>query len=126
MTVLSVDDDSDDLELISEALKDIDSTIVCVKATDARQALEFLNSDLEPPDYIFLDINMPIMDGKMCLQEIKKNSRLHSSKVIMISTSANPIDIYYCAQLGADFIVKPPSYTLLVNSLMKTLAKASA
>jgi CheY-like chemotaxis protein len=76
MTILYADDDKDDRDLLSEALEQIDPSISCITAHDGKEALSILQENRTLPDYIFLDVNMPVMDGKKCLTELKKNSKL--------------------------------------------------
>ena len=67
------DDDPDDQELFIEALLQIDAQCKCVTAFDGLEALNKLFSQtVYVPDFIFLDLNMPKMNGKECLVEIKK------------------------------------------------------
>lgn len=117
MIILTVDDDVEDYEFFCEAIKEIDSSIVILKASNGHEALEILDSQILKPDYIFLDINMPLMDGKVCLQEIKKNERFKDIPVIMYSTSNNKAEIRQYKMMGANFLVKPDRFTHLVKSL---------
>ncbi|MBC7868208.1 MAG: response regulator, partial [Gloeobacteraceae cyanobacterium ES-bin-316] len=58
------DDDEDDRMLFSEALSEIDPQIKCITVKNGKEALEFLQNDLiHLPNYIFLDLNMPVMNG---------------------------------------------------------------
>ena len=61
MVVLNVDDDQEDREFFCDALKEIDASIVCLVAESGMEALSLLQSHMPLPDYIFLDINMPMM-----------------------------------------------------------------
>ena len=72
MTILNVDDDEEDIEIFCDAVREIDSSIICLVAKSAEEALQILNSDIDLPAYIFLDINMPKVDGNTCLAQIKK------------------------------------------------------
>lgn len=117
MIVLAVDDDPDDFEFFFEAIKEIDKSIIVLKATNGQEALHILENHLLMPDYIFLDINMPLMDGNTCLQEIKKNSKLRDIPVVMYSTSNNATEISKYKVMGARFLVKPHQFSKLVKSL---------
>src|SRR5688572_5969241 len=69
---LLTDDDKDDRELFSEALASIDPGIICHGAEHGRDALRILNSlDGSKPDIIFIDINMPVMNGWELLHTLK-------------------------------------------------------
>ena len=110
MTILYVDDDPDDRQLFLEAVKSIDETIICATAIDGLDCLSWLESH-KSPDVVFMDINMPLMDGKTCLTEIKTNQKTSQLPVIMFTTSNNPDEKRECTHIGAaDYVLKPPSY----------------
>lgn len=118
MVILNVDDDREDREFFCEALLEIDRNAICLTAGSGTEALSLLQSHLPRPDYIFLDINMPMMDGKTCLRELKKIPELKDIPVIMYSTSTDTKEIKECYKLGAeDFLIKPNNYEKLVNDL---------
>lgn len=121
--LLLVDDDPDDLEMLEMQLKKISSSFQIFTAMDGEDALETLEKKMIiAPDLIFLDINMPIMDGKQFLREIKKNSRFRSIPVIIYSTSKSQKDVDETAELGASFYLsKPDSPAELRKSLVKIL-----
>jgi CheY-like chemotaxis protein len=86
VTCFLVDDDVDDLEIFTLAVEDLRINVNCVTAADGIDALEKLrNDEAFVPDFIFLDLNMPRMNGKQCLLEIKKIERLSSTPVIIYS-----------------------------------------
>jgi CheY-like chemotaxis protein len=126
MTILNVDDDLEDIEIFCDAVREIDPTIVCLVANSAEEALQLLNSGIELPAYIFLDINMPKVDGNTCLREIKKNRRLSHIPVIMYSTYTRKSDIEMYRQLNALFLTKQNSYHELVHELRNVLARPNA
>lgn len=119
MTVLIIDDDSEDSELFCEAVAEIDASIKCRQAKDGREALSLLIHDINnPPDYIFLDINMPVMNGRECLIEIKRNKKLSNIPVIMYSTTSDTNEIKGYYTLGAyDFLIKPHNFKKLVEAI---------
>lgn len=123
MVVLNVDDDQEDREFFCEALKEIDPSIVCLLAGSGAEALSLLQSHMPLPDYIFLDINMPMMNGKQCLKKLKSMTELQAIPVIMYSTSTDTREIRECYSLGAeDFLIKPNSFEKLVNDLTSIFA----
>ena len=120
-----IDDDQDDQEIFSMALQKVDVPIVCVVASDCGEAIKKLSKDTSfNPDYIFLDLNMPRMNGKECLKEIKKHAHLKDIPVVMYSTSLKTSDIEETKKLGAiEFITKPssiPTLTRVLNNFFKT------
>ena len=106
--ILIIDDDPDDIEFFIEALRSIDGSFECEQATNGEEGLLNLRTSAASPEYIFLDLNMPRLNGKEFLSEIKKDGRLSAIPVIMYSTSGIESDIRESLRLGAkDFIVKP-------------------
>jgi CheY-like chemotaxis protein len=126
MIILAVDDDPEDFEFFFEAVKEIDNSIIVLKATNGQEALHILENHMLMPDYIFLDINMPLMDGKTCLQEIKKSKKLQDIPVIMYSTTNNAAEISNYKVMGARFLVKPHEFSKLVKSLAVILGYNNA
>ena len=123
MVILNVDDDQEDRDFFCEALREIDPAITCLIAASGMEALALLENQATLPDYIFLDINMPMMDGKQCLKVLKTLPRFQSIPVIMYSTSTDTREIKECYSLGAeDFLIKPHSYEKLVNDLASIFA----
>jgi CheY-like chemotaxis protein len=117
MNILYVDDDPDDRQIFLEALKSINEKYVCATAKDGLDALSYLGSH-DLPDLIFLDINMPLMNGKTCLAEIKGNKSMAKVPVIIFTTSHNPAEREECKKMGAaDFLLKPVSYLGMKNIL---------
>jgi CheY-like chemotaxis protein len=104
MIVLNIDDDQDDLDNFYAAVKTINPLAKCLLARNAKEALNIVKDTLLP-DYIFLDIRMPSMDGKTVLGELRKNKRLRSVPVIMYSGSINPNEIDTYKSMGANFFL---------------------
>jgi CheY-like chemotaxis protein len=117
MVILAVDDDPEDFEFFFDAVRKIDQSIIVLKATNGEEALALLEEHVLMPDYIFLDINMPLMDGHTCLQQIKKSERLRNIPVVMYSTTNNATEIEKFKLLGAKFLVKSHQFNKLVSSL---------
>jgi CheY-like chemotaxis protein len=118
MLVLAVDDDMDDLELFEDALKHIDSSITLIKAANGEEALEFLTrGTIVHPDLIFLDINMPKVDGRECLKYLKSDKYLKRIPVIMHSTSVSSSDEEAFGRLGAKCLIKASTFECQVASL---------
>ena len=118
-TILIVDDDEDDRELFCEAVNEISKDIHCIHAENGVAALELLNAEKEfVPDYIFMDLNMPRLNGKQCLQEIKKIQHVKNVPVIIYSTSNLLHDKEETRTLGAaDFLHKPSEFRLLCRQI---------
>jgi len=70
--VLLIDDDEDDQEIFLSAMSEVSTSAVCTAESSARLALQKLENREISVDVIFLDLNMPIMDGKQFLAALKK------------------------------------------------------
>src|SRR5262245_26100841 len=89
MRFLIVDDDPDDIEIFREAVLLINPSYSCIEARDGEQAWQLLLKETSPPDYIFADMNMPVMDGKEFLVHLKNSTRFKHLHVIIYTTSDN-------------------------------------
>ena len=118
---LLIDDDLDDQEIFCLAAQDVDESIECICESDSIDAINKLTSDASfVPDCVFIDMNMPRMNGRQCLIEIKKMDHLKNVPIFMCSTSSDPKIIMEAKQLGAvDFIVKPSTLGEFTRMLSK-------
>lgn len=115
-----VDDDADDREFFSDAVSELDLTTECIAAINGEDALKILRNGIKRlPDFIFLDLNMPKMDGKTCLTELKKDEKLKNIPVIIFSTSSDQRDKDATHQLGATyFLTKPSDFIKLQKEIL--------
>jgi CheY-like chemotaxis protein len=129
--ILMADDDEDDRLLTKEALTEsrVLNLLYCVE--DGVELLEYLrkkgkyaNGDACPrPSLILLDLNMPRMDGREALKNIKQDPELRSIPVVILTTSKQEEDMLRGYNLGAaSYITKPVDFSGLVE-LMRTLGK---
>jgi len=121
MTILYADDDSDDLTLFEEAVKEIDPSIICLSVNTGHEALEFLKKGISP-DFIFLDVYMPEMDGVTCLTKIRENETYNNIRVILLSISPYLINKEGIRGLATDFLTKPNNYEDLLNMVSQILS----
>lgn len=115
-----IDDDVDDQEIFFMALQQFDESITCDFANDGARAIDKLSLVENVPDCIFIDVNMPRMNGIECLEILKKMDHLKEVPTCMFSTSADHTLVDRAKELGAvDFIVKPPDIFVLAEMLGK-------
>jgi CheY-like chemotaxis protein len=118
-----VDDDTDDQEIFALAIRETGYNVTCGFAKDGVEAIEKLSSIDPVPHFIFLDLNMPRMNGIQCLKELRKMEVLASVPVIIYSTSSDQRDINETKRLGAtDYLIKPSSIRDLTGKLLSILA----
>ena len=116
--ILLVDDDSIDRELFKEAVKESEFPITVEEFINGKELLSYLKTCSQYPDIIFLDLNMPIMDGRETLDVLKKSEKLRVIPVFILSTSSSQQDIYESYQNGANlFLVKPPNFDSLARTV---------
>ncbi|MBT1695419.1 response regulator [Fulvivirgaceae bacterium PWU4] len=123
--ILLADDDSDDAEIFQEALQYACPSALFMRFEDGKQLLQHLETNLSSlPDLIFLDLNMPEMNGWQCLAALKTNHKLKSIPVIIYTTSSNPRDKEIAIDLNAHgLIVKPSNQKALERILSIVVCK---
>lgn len=116
--ILLIDDDEDDQEIFLNAVSEVSAKAHCMGISDATQALKKLADKELNPDVIFLDLNMPVMNGQEFLIAIKKHPELKKIPIIIFSTTSHLATINLTKDLGAaDFITKPEKFDQLVKIL---------
>lgn len=117
-SVLLVDDDTDDRELFEMALDEIATPTRFFYACDGEDALKQVTAaDFEQPDYIFLDLNMPRMNGVVLLEEMRRLQLFPGTPVYVYTTSSGGPDIEKCLKMGGNLFTKHNSFRELVNDL---------
>jgi CheY-like chemotaxis protein len=107
--ILLIDDDADDQLLFTDALREIDSGIGCLIANNGKDALEQLKNFSNLPDILFLDLNMPFLNGYELLKHLKTETRLSEIPVVIFTTSNDRKDAELAQQLGAHFFLSKPN-----------------
>lgn len=117
--ILIIDDDADDREMFYEALREVIADAVCYSASNGHKALMALDDgEFGIPSLIFLDINMPVMNGWQFLSKLKGTEKYKNIPVIMYSTSSQPEDLEKAQHSGAlCFFTKPSRFLELKNIL---------
>lgn len=124
-TIFIIDDDVEDQEIFLEAVREVDPSINCSASTNGEEALEQLASGDRLPDMIFLDLNMPKLNGKQILAGIKSIPRVSNIPVIMYSTSFAPRDLEEMQRVGAvHHLLKPSRFEDLCEALRQILTKS--
>jgi len=123
-TVVLIDDDHDDFEIFSMALSEADPSITCIHYDSANDALMKLTApNALLPEFIFLDLNMPGMNGIQFLESLKQTS-LAYLPVVIYSTSILPPHREKINKLGVfDSFIKPFSHSELINTLKSILSR---
>jgi CheY-like chemotaxis protein len=123
-TILCVDDDADDREVVCYTISEIDPSLKVEHAADGVEAIEYLAKAKEEdalPCLVILDINMPRLDGKQTLAVIKKDAALSEVPIVVFSTSNNPIDKVYCDRYGVELVTKPSNMPQMHHEVKRLL-----
>ena len=111
--ILLVEDNEGDIMLIKEAFEEAKMIIMLSVVNDGKEAIDFLNkegryADVDLPDLLLLDINLPKKNGHEVLQNIKEDMKLKHIPVIMLTTSSSQKDVNSSYKSHANcFITKP-------------------
>lgn len=125
LNVLLVDDDQDDFEMFADALQTIkDINVELMYARDGLAAVEgFRNNSFQNCDVIFLDLNMPRLNGKETLKVFKEMTPVKDIPVFIYSTSSSPADKSDTEMLGAaGYVVKHSLFRDLCRDLESVLS----
>lgn len=112
-----IDDDEDDQEIFSLAVKNADESFDCVCTDDCVDAIKKFASDTSfKPHAIFIDMNMPRLNGLECLREVRKSEHHKDTPIYIYTTSSDDKIRKESLSLGATgLITKPTSLTDLVS-----------
>lgn len=120
--LMLVDDDNDDRDFFLQAVSSLGEGFGYRAAENGMDALRQLRQTDSLPDYIFLDLNMPYMNGKDCLAELKKDELLKNIPVIIYSTSISDKDIDSTRALGAaHYLSKPSNVSSLPGKILAAI-----
>lgn len=130
--ILLVEDNEGDIFLTREALDETKKIRKVSVVTDGDEAISFLNNlnedaNVDYPDFIFLDINLPKRNGHEVLQYIKTTESLKHIPVIILTTSSYENDINLAYQNYASaFMTKSVEVDQFINEIGKIIDYWSA
>jgi chemotaxis family two-component system response regulator Rcp1 len=124
--VLLIEDSPGDVRLTQEAFRDANRSIQLHVAADGLEAMAFLrregiHCDSPRPDLILLDLNLPLMDGREVLAQIKANEYLKTIPTVILTTSRADADILKSYQLQANCYLSKPVRLDEFEDLVKSI-----
>jgi CheY-like chemotaxis protein len=124
--VLLVEDSPGDVRLTQEAFRDANRSIHLHVVSDGVEAMTFLRRegthvDAPRPDLILLDLNLPKMDGREVLAQIKEDASLKTIPTVILTTSEAEVDIVKSYQLHANCYLSKPVQLDAFESLVKSI-----
>lgn len=115
-SIYLVEDDKDDQDFFIEALSQINDSVLHGIANNGREAINYLSQTVLLPSIIFMDLNMPVMNGIECLTEVLQNQHLKNIPIIILTTSSYHIETV--TNVGAKaYLQKPFDVKILKNQI---------
>lgn len=122
-SILLVDDDEDDREFFSIAVKNSCPEMNFKALNDGVEFLNYLESNpVPPPDIVFLDTQMPMLSGMECLQKVRSSQNWKNLPIVIYTTSPDKGDMEEAIKLGANLYVRKPYDFSKLESIIKTIA----
>jgi chemotaxis family two-component system response regulator Rcp1 len=124
--VLLVEDSPGDVRLTREAFHEANGAIRLHVASDGIEAMAFLHrkgvhANAPRPDFILLDLNLPMMDGREVLSTIKGDDSLKTIPTIILTTSDAEVDILKSYQLQANCYLTKPVHLDEFDAVVKSI-----
>lgn len=130
--ILMIEDSDEDYVALQRVFKKSNYDFQLKRTENAPQALDFLlargeyKENLDSgivPSLILLDLNLPGLDGRELLLQLKRDERLKEIPVIILTTSNNPRDILYCYRNGANgYQIKTVGFDKFFNSMRSMIS----
>lgn len=122
LNILLIEDDAIEVMKFNRVLKTLNLNHKIIEANNGEEALAILKEKEVVPDVIFLDLNMPKINGIDFLKILKEDDYLKYIPSIILSTSNNHNDILECYKIGiAGYVLKPLKYEDYVERIRKML-----
>ena len=122
LSILLVEDDPDDIELMQEALKNKKIDYLMKVLGEGNSVLPYLEMCKKFPNVILLDLNIPKLHGREVLKLLKGSNKFKNIPVAVLTTASSPREREQCMELGADrFITKPSTvegFTQTVETIL--------
>jgi DNA-binding response OmpR family regulator len=109
LKIFLIEDDTDDIELLQDALNRHSITYDMHSVKDGGEALEYIRIVSEAPDIIILDMNLPKVHGRDIIPVIKSSDHFKHVPLLILTTSSSTDDIDYAYKNGANKYLQKPA-----------------
>ncbi len=114
LPILVVEDSDDDFDTIEIMVREAFRNSPLRRASTGDDCLQLLRGNGDAPirpAFVLMDLNIPGLDGREALKDIKEDPKLRTLPVVVFTSSSNPVDLTYCYEAGANaYHVKPLRY----------------
>lgn len=124
MLILNIDDDIDDREMFEAAVNAVDPSHTCIQFESGSKAIDYIGNAEVLPDFLFIDINMPKMDGYECLGQIRQIPGNDQMRIVMYSTAFNPKQQESFKDQRIRYLKKTSRFSELVHSITLILLES--
>ena len=122
LKILLIEDDAIEVMKLNRTIKSLHLNHTIIEVNNGEEALAFLEKKECIPDVIFLDLNMPKINGIEFLQILKNDAVLKYIPTVILTTSNNRKDVLECYKIGiAGYVIKPLKYEDYVEKIKRTL-----
>jgi CheY-like chemotaxis protein len=122
LNILLIEDDTIEVMKFNRVIKTLGLNHRIIEANNGEEALSILKDKEIIPDVIFLDLNMPKINGIEFLQILKADDYLKYIPAIILTTSNNHKDVLECYKIGiAGYVLKPLKYDDYVERVRKMI-----
>lgn len=122
LNILLIEDDQIEVMKLRRSIAKMGLDHEFVEAKNGEEALKILSKPENLPDLIFLDLNMPKINGIEFLKILKADDVLRYLPTVILTTSNNKRDVLECYKIGvAGYILKPLKYDEYVEKISKAL-----
>lgn len=119
-TVILIDDDQDDPDILKETITTIDPTLLCISFIYPNEALRVITGELVMlPDIVITDINMPGMTGHQVVKELRSRPEFRHTLIVVLSTSIDKKNCEALEAMGADFCFQKPNSILEYEEILR-------
>ena len=123
-TILLIEDDDDDVMFFEEALREVEPESVFIHSYNGKKALDTLEElGMKTPTLIFVDLNLPGMDGLSCIEKIRLRKKLNEVPIYILTTTDNPLTRIEGLRKGANgFFTKPHNKQELISLIREAIS----
>jgi CheY-like chemotaxis protein len=125
LSILLIEDDPDDVELMQEALKNAEISYDIEVLGEGNTVIPYLEVCKNFPDIILLDLNIPKLHGREVLRQIKTSDQFKEIPVVVLTTASSLKERDHCLELGADRFMTKPSTVSGFREAVKTIIAAA-